>query len=442
MMTKDLEEEKSLRELLLALNEGLTVYRSLNKNYVPIKVSFSQCAYMTATTAIEELSAYIANLDRDICQEPLCLDLDEMGSEDYWMEKLSKLRSDMTELEEVPLLQRKLIWGYLGFYPWTTTEFYMGVEEKVMEVARLLRQVQQKMAEKPLSFYGKFYHDQRAQYCEEQAVKDFKYRLSHSGIPSLEKYKMFRAEEVIKFIKGDTLDCAGEPSVEEWEKVDINGFKKQVPLSCQEEEWFKKSFDKRFVIFSRTVRWEGDILVPKYDCAGLFIFQHWNELTEEQINAIFHLDKMLELIHEEIQQLPEAEADPAPACGHPAPERGGELEDRIKKCIALLMAERFGDEPLFNIQGHWQAVYRILVDKGYCRDSDFDGFDAFIQRVMPDKVNKPYTKASVKQISQTDFAKPFEEWKFDSQTSKTRRPYDRMVAIATRFKQILEENGL
>ena len=142
MMTKDLEEEKSLRELLLALNEGLTVYRSLNKNYVPIKVSFSPCAYMTATTAIEELSAYIANLDRDICREPLCLDLDEMGSEDYWMEKLAKLRSDMVELEEVPLLQRKLIWGYLGFYPWTTTEFYMGVEEKVMEVARLLRQVQ------------------------------------------------------------------------------------------------------------------------------------------------------------------------------------------------------------------------------------------------------------------------------------------------------------
>ena len=78
-MTKELEEEKSLRELLLALNEGLTVYRSLNKNYVPIKVSFSQCAYMTATTAIEEQQAYIADLDRDVCREPLCLDLDEMG---------------------------------------------------------------------------------------------------------------------------------------------------------------------------------------------------------------------------------------------------------------------------------------------------------------------------------------------------------------------------
>ena len=107
-----------------------------------------------------------------------------------------------------------------------------------------------------------------------------------------------------------------------------------------------------------------------------------------------------------------------------------------------MLAERYGDEPLFNIQGHWQAVYRILVDKGYCRDSDFDGFDAFIQRVMPDKVNKPYKKESVKQISKTDYAIPFDRWYYDPQTSTTRKPFDRMVTIATRFKQILEENGL
>ena len=117
-------------------------------------------------------------------------------------------------------------------------------------------------------------------------------------------------------------------------------------------------------------------------------------------------------------------------------------EECIRECIALLMTERYGDEPLFCLQGHWQAVYRILVDKGYCRDSDFDGFDAFIRRVMPEEVNKPYSKASVKQISQTDFVKPFKDWVFDYQTSKTRKPFDRMVAVARRFHEFLEENGL
>ena len=132
---------------------------------------------------------------------------------------------------------------------------------------------------------------------------------------------------------------------------------------------------------------------------------------------------------------------PAP---DPAPERGGELvvEERIRRCIGLLMAEQYGNEPLFNLQGHWQAVYRILVDKGYCRDSDFDGFDVFVRRVMPEKVNKPYRHDSVKQISKTDFALPFDRWHYDPQTSTTRKPYDRMVAVARRFKAFLEENGL
>ena len=116
-------------------------------------------------------------------------------------------------------------------------------------------------------------------------------------------------------------------------------------------------------------------------------------------------------------------------------------EDCIHRCITLLMKERYGDEPLFNQRKHWQAVYRGLVDKKFCRDSDFDGFDAYVKRVMPDEVNKPYSKASVKQISQTDFIKPFRQWKFDPATS-TRKPFDRMEAVARRFMEILEEHGL
>ena len=130
--------------------------------------------------------------------------------------------------------------------------------------------------------------------------------------------------------------------------------------------------------------------------------------------------------------------------GKPANDRSGELvvEERIRRCIGLLMAERYGNEPLFNLQGHWQAVYRILVDKGYCRDSDFDGFDAFIRRVMPEEVNKPYKKDSVRNINKTSFNKPFDRWRYDPDDYGTCKPFERMVAIARRFKEILEEIDL
>ena len=144
---------------------------------------------------------------------------------------------------------------------------------------------------------------------------------------------------------------------------------------------------------------------------------------------------------------PKLETHPGYPCverekGHIHQAKTQSQEERIRECIALLMTERYGGESLFCLQAHWQAVYRILVDKGYCHNSDYEGFDAFIRRVMPEEVNKPYKKDSVKQISKTDFALPFERWHYDPQTSTTRKPYDRMVAIATRFKEILEENGL
>ena len=165
----------------------------------------------------------------------------------------------------------------------------------------------------------------------------------------------------------------------------------------------------------------------------VFIYAPGSQYVDKQINIG--------------ETLPEPETHPVPPCvgresGHIHQAKTQFQEERIRQCIALLMMERYGDEPLFCLQGHWQAVYRILVDKGYCRDSDFDGFDAFIRRVMPKEVNKPYKKDSVKQVSKTDFALPFERWHYDPQTSTTRKPYDRMVAIATRFKEILEENGL
>jgi hypothetical protein len=123
-------------------------------------------------------------------------------------------------------------------------------------------------------------------------------------------------------------------------------------------------------------------------------------------------------------------------------KRGGEVEEGIRHCIAMLMQERYGKEALFNQQSHWQAVYRILVDKGYCRDSDFDGFDMFIRTVMPEEVNKPYKKDSVRNINKTSFIKPFDKWKYDPDDYGTRKPFERMVTIARRFKDILEGNGL
>lgn len=130
--------------------------------------------------------------------------------------------------------------------------------------------------------------------------------------------------------------------------------------------------------------------------------------------------------------------------------QASELEDGIRRSLERLMLESIiikkggkeVEEPLFNLQNHWQGVYRILVDKKYSMDADFEGFDTFISKAMPKVVNKPYSKESVKQISKTDFNIPFERWEYNGETSGTRKVYERMFAVTKRFKEILEEEGL
>lgn len=189
-----------------------------------------------------------------------------------------------------------------------------------------------------------------------------------------------------------------------------------------------------------------ELHLSKVNCADVKdLMREFFERDAEEVDVFEEISDGLDEIQEDMKELKTAKKDAPSAKGIAVTP-----EEQIRLCIFLLMNERIlvkkkgklVEESLFNRQNHWQAIYRILVDKKYCKDSDFDGFDLFINKVMPSKVNAPYKKSSVKQISQTDFNKPFEKWKFDAETSGTLRPFERMKAIAQRFLEILMEKGL
>lgn len=116
----------------------------------------------------------------------------------------------------------------------------------------------------------------------------------------------------------------------------------------------------------------------------------------------------------------------------------------VRECICLLM-EAIDDHGhyLVSHRTHWQAIYRILVDKGIgVADGDYKGFGLFVQRIGADNCRVPFSLTVLRQISKSNFTKPFERWTFDPAYFKTRTPYDRMVAVAKRFKEILEKHGL
>lgn len=413
-----------LRKKILNLEEGLDIYSQLLKDEETILIPFAISQYVTVSRICELLPEYLADLKRNECKESLCIDFDQLTNMDYWMKKLVKLKSDMERLGTVPMKEHGFVVTILGFSPVTTMDLYRAIERLIIDMVEMLTEVQHILTEAPKGLYESFYLSQKA-VCDSLPVKA-RYRQwkREVGVVTPELLKDKEMQELVGLLTKKVMRHAQSPSNREIEQVDLDALEQHMVRGYE----FPSEFPNCYARFRRLVKENGNTLQINYDCYGKYLHESYYKLTPDEHRALIEFDIMLDLIHQDMAKFDSAEMTVS-------------REDRIRQSIALLMKEQYGDEPLFNQRNHWQAIYRILVDKKICRDSDFDGFDVFIRRVMPDEVNKPYKKESVKQISQTDFGKPFNKWEFDPTTS-TLKPFERMVAVAQRFLEILEENGL
>ena len=268
----------------MGLNQCLSVYNHLEKDDKDTLITFAMLIFVTSARSRQLARLYNDDLDRGECREMLGNDLDKMSNAAFWMEKCTRLKHDMFAMSTSTMKEHGYECNIMGFRPETTADFYHAIKENLMVLTGLLSEADLKLSNAPLSLYGNYYRHLRKQYNEEQALNDYKNRLSHLGIITADKLKSLRALFIADFINRDTLNYAFEPSECERGKVDIETFKSQLPHTFE----FRESFDDRLAIFYRTVSQEGDILVPNYDCAGLFIFQHWDELTQTDIHAIFY----------------------------------------------------------------------------------------------------------------------------------------------------------
>ena len=102
------------------------------------------------------------------------------------------------------------------------------------------------------------------------------------------------------------------------------------------------------------------------------------------------------------------------------------------------MQERDADGRfLMKRKSQWQAIYRILVDRGLgVAEGDYAGFERLVWRIQPADCRVPFSLSALKQITKTGFTRPFDRWTFDPAYFKTRRPYDEMVAVAARFSEL------
>ena len=268
------------------------------------KIAFAYGIITFADEAIEKLEVYLDQLKHNVCHDALPLTMIKEWLENTnWIDKDERLYKELHDYATKPLSAYNVVLGLEGVIFTDTLHMYRTIVERIRRILELLSEIEIILKAPNPELYENFYHNLRVNYNEKEAVDFMDNWLSHSGVLTLKKLLSLRAQKIAEFVNGDTLRCALDPSGIEWDDADVEGFKKQLPHSYP----YKDLFDEKYVIFCRTIRQKGNTIDPNYSCAGLFIFQHWNELTEEQINSIFYLDEMLEQIQEEIQNLPEAD---------------------------------------------------------------------------------------------------------------------------------------
>ena len=121
--------------------------------------------------------------------------------------------------------------------------------------------------------------------------------------------------------------------------------------------------------------------------------------------------------------------------------REAQSSSSLASSLERLMHHRTPDgRYLVTRKVHWQAIFRILVDRGIYPDgTDYRGFCCYMEEVFPTaEWRVPLSYQSLKGISRTMYVRPFAEWRYDTVYGISRQAYERMYRIAATLNELLE----
>ena len=125
----------------------------------------------------------------------------------------------------------------------------------------------------------------------------------------------------------------------------------------------------------------------------------------------------------------------------PQPSPKGEGATDIAEALSKLLQCRTPDgRYLVTRKVHWQAIFRILVDRGIYPDgTDYRGFCCYMDKACPTGGYRvPLSYLSLKNISRTMYVRPFTEWRYDAVYDISRQSYERMYRIAATLNKLLD----
>ena len=280
-----------LRESILGLDESKMAYGTIF-----VDIPYTRCMYVAGLTAWAEtvnkgLLEYLEKISKGECVRVLNVDFKKLSSKGYWLR--GRMKDDMMACSDMPL---SLKTSQREFH--SSIDLYKAYETIACEMAVNFKKVentfdQPQLYEPLMQYLKKLYAD---------PLIDYEYaKIKESYIePTLDDYLTMQVTACVELLHSGMLRDALSVSNEEIEKVDEEKLLSLLDPRCKVPANLKELWAK----FMKLMVFKADVLlVPKREKIRIQVLKHFDYMNEDQLRALFRLDDLLRLIHQDMIKL-------------------------------------------------------------------------------------------------------------------------------------------
>ena len=282
----------SLRQFISHLDESQKAYDMIAVDDPATKCLFVASMVKWAHLANFRLLDYLEKINKGDCDEVLALDYAKLCNKNYWLR--GRKKSDMMAFSDKPLKD------YLEFWnsDETSWDIYQLYETNVCELADNLKKVKSTF-DKP-ELYEKLMQQMKAEYADPDIDYEYEQMKEAYIEPSTKDYLKMQVKACMDFLKSGMLNNVLSISNEEIEEVDEAKLHKMLDPDYKKPDNLKKLWAKlkKFIVLKENV-----MLVPQRNLIRKHVLKHFNELNGDHFSALFRLEKLLTLMHQDMVKL-------------------------------------------------------------------------------------------------------------------------------------------
>ena len=281
-------------ELLLCimeLDESKTAYDSIFVDYPITRCYFVASLVTWADSVNKGLLDYLEKISKGECVEVLNADYHKFSSQDYWLS--GRMKRDMMAYKDIPLSL-----NVVDRECKSSIELYQAFEDVVSEMAINFNKVKDTFDH--LELYKPVIQQMKEQYSGPLISYEYAQMKEMYIDPTLKDYLQMQVTACIDLlhsgILNDVLSIRNEEveAVNESELYKILSPRSKIPANLK-ELWAKL---KKFL--EKT----GDfMIVPKRDKLLKYVLKHKDLLTVDHIRAVVKFDKVMMLIHQDMEKM-------------------------------------------------------------------------------------------------------------------------------------------